>query len=309
MRRLLIWAVALGCRIASPHSKHHGRYDRDHGHRRGHEEDADHDRRRLACGPDFERLRHEPVVQWSIAQICRNVLLVAIARAVDLVGDARDRGGAVRRQRGHPDGHADHACHRHGCGCRAERTSACGLHGGRGSRSDREPEAKAEDRGRRSEGIGRHVRAPGRHPDEAAGAEGQTHERYQAEGKLAGQEAREQRAQGHRPGQRSEHHPLLGGAAVQDPVDEDGSAHDRRGHAVAGQQRDQRRRAEHAVGEQARIEERVRPAQAVDDRAKAACDADCQQCADRQGDRHPEDLVAAADEGDPEESGAQSQGE
>jgi hypothetical protein len=101
-----------------------------------------------------------------------------------------------------------------------------------------------------------------------------------------------QRAHGHRPGQRPEDHALRVGPAVQNPVDEDCPADDCRGHAVAGQQRDQRRRAEHAVGEQPRIEERIRAAQTVDDGQQPRLKTPAAMSAPTaSSDRHAEDLA------------------
>ena len=94
-------------------------------------------------------------------------------------------------------------------------------------------------------------------------------------------EARHERPDRGRPGQRAERQPLVVRAAVEDPVDEDRAADDRGREGIAGQQRDERGRAERDAPEQARVEERVGDAQAADDGRRAMAIAATPRSADR----------------------------
>ena len=68
------------------------RRDGHGGDRRRDDEQADHDRRRLARRPVLERADHERVAQRPVAEGLRDELLVGVGRRVDLVVQAVDGG-------------------------------------------------------------------------------------------------------------------------------------------------------------------------------------------------------------------------
>ena len=86
-------------------------------------------------------------------------------------------------------------------------------------------------------------------------------------------EAADERPDGRRRRQGAEREPLVVRAAVEDAVDEHRPADDRGREGEAGEQRDERGGAEGHAPEQPRIEERVGPAEAADDREDDADDA------------------------------------
>src|SRR5439155_25240746 len=62
--------------------------------------------------------------------------------------------------------------------------------------------------------------------------------------------------------------------AIQDAVDEYGTADDRGRERVAGEERDERRRGERGATEEARVEERLRSPKPADDRQDRRHDGD-----------------------------------
>ena len=108
-----------------------------------------------------------------------------------------------------------------------------------------QPEAEAEDGEQPATSPRPRGRRPGRHPDERARCPGRARRavitRRPSQRRT---KPRSERPDRRRAGERAEGDPLDVRAAVEDPVDEDGAADDRRREAVAGQERDERRRGE-----------------------------------------------------------------
>ena len=166
---------------------------------------------------------------------------VCLGRRVDLVGEAVDRRRAVRGQDRQPDRHADHPGDGHDRRRGPERPPAGRLDRGRRPGRHRQPESETERAERQGDRLDRGLGRPAR-PCAASppmlNASPTSVTRRSDRTRTARPES--ERAEGGRAGKGAEGEPLLVGSAVEDPVDEDRPADDRRRERVAGQQRDER---------------------------------------------------------------------
>ena len=137
------------------------------------------------------------------------------------------------------------------------------------------------------------ARRPARHPQQRPGRREQPDERHEPQREVADREPRDERPDGRRGGERAQRDLLLLGAAVEDAIDEHRPADDRGRERVAGQEGHEGRRRERQALEQARIDERVRPAEAADDREDRRDDGEGRQRGAREQRVEPADVGAA----------------